>query len=356
MSSKAAATTAGSEPLPKVGLALVLALGLAAPASCRPREAPRPESKLAASLADRGFYGTIVPRKATPLHAPPNVFRMKGWNSRSTSIKLITLVPDGSKVDKDQEVARFEFGSEEALPWIKKRVAETKAELESAKNRNDEDARRRRSDAAVKRLHQESAELDTGKAGLVSERDLSLFRLNAARAKVEAEASARLAAAQAGSAAAELVFFDVRADDWNNSIERYNAYERRTHVIAPHAGLVRYAYLNHARRKVQKPDDMPSGTPFVYVAEDDRLSVEALIPEHRVSAFSVGQTINVRLPDDERRVPAVVRAILPFPQEIGFLRGDDELPDAREKAYPVIADIDPAPAFFSSGLEVRVEP
>lgn len=333
-------------------LALLL-LGLAA---CKPREAPRPESKLAASLADRGFYGTIVPRKATVLHAPPNVFRMKGWNSRSSNIKLISLVPDGSTVEKDQEVGRFEFNNEEALPWIKKRVAETKADLESAKNRNDEDARQRRSDAAVKRLAQQSAELDLGRKGLVSERDLALFKLGAERARIEAEASARLASAQGQSAAAELVFFDVRADDWNNSIERYNAYERRTHVLAPHAGLVRYAYLNHARRKVQKPDDMPSGTPFAFVAEDDRLSVEALIPEQRISAFAVGQKISVRLPDDERRVVGVVRSILPFPQEIGFLRGDDELPDAREKAYPVIADIDPAPAFFSTGLEVRVEP
>ena len=108
-----------------------LAFLLLALAACKPREAPRPEGKLAASLADRGFYGTIVPRKATALHAPPNVFRMKGWNSRSTNIKLISLVPDGSTVEKDQEVGRFEFNNEEALPWIKKRVAETKAKRDA---------------------------------------------------------------------------------------------------------------------------------------------------------------------------------------------------------------------------------
>ncbi|MFO0758877.1 MAG: HlyD family efflux transporter periplasmic adaptor subunit [Byssovorax sp.] len=338
---------------PLLIFAAAIALGCASPDE---RSKPRPESKLAASLADRGFYGTIVPRKATPLHAPPNVFRMKGWNSRSTSIKLISIVPDGATVKKDEEVARFEFGSEEALPWIKKRIAETKADLDNAKTRNDEDARRRRSDAAVKKLAQESAELDLGRKGLVSERDLALFGLAAARAKVEADASSQQARAQVASADAELVFFDVRADDWNNSIERYNAYEKRTHIPAPHAGIVRYAYLNHARRKVQKPDDMPSGTPFVFIAEDDRLSVETYIPEHRLGALGPGKTISVRLPDDERRVPATVRQVLPFPQEIGFLRGDDELPDAREKAYPVIADIDPAPPFLSSGLEVRVEP
>ena len=160
----------------------------------------------------------------------------------------------------------------------------------------------------------------------------------------------------ARSAVRPLILFDARADDWRNSIERYHAYERRTHILAPHAGLVRYGYLNHARRKLQKPDEMPSGTPFVFIAEDERLSVEMFVPEHRIRGISIGQKVHARLPDDERRIPAIVRAILPFPQEIGFLRGDDDLPDAREKAYAVVADFTDAPPFFSTGIEVRVEP
>lgn len=336
-------------------LAILLALVIAAGCAKAGGTAKAPPKK-GASLAERGFYGTITPRRATPLHAPPNVFRIKGWNSRSTWIKLIDVVQDGTRVEAKKEVARFEFPHEEALPWIKKRVTETQADLDNVRNNMEQDARLLGSAADVRGLARESAELDTGKQGLVSDRDLALLKLGAQRAAVEEDAAKQRVAASGARAVAELAVFNARADDWKNSIERYNAYERRTHIFAPHEGLVRYGYLNHARRKLQKPDDMPSGTPFIFIAEDERLAVEFLVPEHRVGAMSAGQKVSARLPDDERRVPATVREILPFPQEIGFLRGDDELPDAREKAYMVIADFDQAPSFFSSGIEVRVEP
>jgi multidrug efflux pump subunit AcrA (membrane-fusion protein) len=334
---------------------LAALLALVPLSACNRAPAPPPAAtRRAEALA--GFYGTITPRSATAMHAPTNVFRMKGWNSRSNWIKLVDVVADGSRVEAGKEIARFEFGSEDALPWIKKRVAETNADLESTRAAMAEDGRQLRSAAAVSKLDRERAELDTGKVGLVSERDLSLLKLAAARAAVEQGAADERVVSTSARAAAELSVFNARADDWKNSIERYNAYERRTHVMAPHAGLVRYGYLNHARRKLQKPDEMPSGTPFVFVAEDERLSVEFLVPEHRVRDFSIGQRVSARLPDDERRVIASVRTILPFPQEVGFLRGDDELPDAREKAYAVVADFEQAPPFFSTGIEVRVEP
>jgi multidrug efflux pump subunit AcrA (membrane-fusion protein) len=314
------------------------------------------EQKRAAALAERGFYGTITPRKATPLHAPPNVFRFKGWNSRSTWIKVIEVVADGARVTAGQEVARFEFSYEDALPWIKKRITETSADAESTKNRGQEEARQLDSAAAVKGLDRQKAELDTDKAGLVSDRDLALLKLAAQRAHAEEDAAVSQARAARSRSAAELYVYDARADDWKNGVQRYQAYERRTHILAPHAGLVRWGYLNHARRKLQKPDDMPSGTPFVFVAEDERLSVEFLVPEHRVREIAVGKKVTARLPDDERRAVAVVREILAFPQEVGFLRGDDELPDAREKAYAVIADFDQPPPYLGTGIEVRVEP
>lgn len=332
-------------------------VALAALAACSRAPGASPaEKKPAVTLADRGFYGTITPRRATAIYAPSNVFRIKGWNSRNSWIKLVEVVPDGARIEAGQEIARFEFSHEEALPWLKKRIAETQADLDNTRNYAAEDARKLRSEAEVRALDRERAQLDTGKKGLVSDRDLALLELGARRAAAEEEAARARVGAASGRTAAELSVFDARADDWKNGIQRYDAYERRTHIVAPHAGLVRYGYLNHARRKVQKPDDMPSGTPFVFVAEDPRLSVQFFVPEHRVRAVSVGQKVSARLPDDERRVLAVVREILPFPQEIGFLRGDDELPDAREKAYAVIADFADTPAFFGSGIEVRVEP
>ena len=100
---------------------------------------------------------------------------------------------------------------------------------------------------------------------------------------------------------------------------------------------------------------MPSGTPFVYIAQDEGLSVEFFVPEHRVAKLAVGGTVRVRLADDERRCDAKIVSVDPFPQEIGFLRGDDELPDAREKAFAVSAELIDPPSLMQSGLEVRVE-
>jgi hypothetical protein len=133
-------------------------------------------------------------------------------------------------------------------------------------------------------------------------------------------------------------------------------YERRVHVIAPHDGWVRHAFINNHRRKVQKPDHMPSGTPFLYIAQNEGLNVEFFVPEHRITRIEIGAKVRVRLADDERRTDAKVVSIAAFPQEIGFLRGDDELPDAREKAFMVSAELEAPPAFMQSGIEVRVEP
>jgi hypothetical protein len=334
-----------------------LACMLVLVAACSRRAGPAPPAtEVHASLADKGFFGRITPRTATPLHAPLNVFRVKGWNSRSNWIKLVDVVADGTRIEAGKEVARFEFPHEDALPWIKKRLAEGEADLERARTWTAERTRSTSSNAALAALTRQRAELDTHKAGLVSERDLSLLKLGFARATVEEEAATGLAAAMVGQNGSELALYEARAAEWKVHLARYGEYEKKTHVLAPDGGWVRYGYLNHARRKLQKPDDMPSGTPFVYVAADERLSVELYVPEHRVAAIAIGKTVQVRLPDDEKRAPATVRTVAPFPQEIGFLRGDDELPDAHEKAYVVVADLEAPPPQFSSGIEVRVEP
>ena len=55
-----------------------------------------------------------------------------------------------------------------------------------------------------------------------------------------------------------------------------------------------------------------------------------------------------------REVEAVVREMEDFPQEIGFLRKNDELPTAREKAYVVRADFVGTSQEMKAGLEVKV--
>lgn len=340
-------------------LPLLVQLALAG-AGCEttlgPAGAAPSASASAAPLADKGFYGKVVPRKATPLHAPPNVFRMKGWNSTSTWIKLMEITPDGTRVEPGKEVGRFEFQSEDALPWIKQRIGEAQAELENQRTETMLQTRRERAHAERLGLAAERAELETGKAGLVSERELALLRNEHAQAEEEAASARRKAASWDSQARATLSLFEARAAEWTSGTDRYAMYEKRVHVLAPHAGWVRHAYINNHRRKVQQPDHMPSGTPFVYIAEDEGLSVEFFVPEHRIAKLVIGGTVRVRLADDERRCDARITTIAPFPQEIGFLRGDDELPDAREKAFQVTAELLEPPPLMQSGIEVRVEP
>src|SRR5262249_33918836 len=160
-------------------------------------------------------------------------------------------------------------------------------------------------------------------------------KLALARSTVEEQAAGSLVTAAAAEGDADIALLTARAGEWKVGLERYAEYEKKTHILAPETGWVRYGYLNHARRKLQKPDDMPCGTPFVYIARDELLSVEFYIPEHHARLVSPGKSVRVRLPDDEKRALATVRTVAPFPQEIGFLRGDDELPDAHEKAFVV---------------------
>jgi hypothetical protein len=336
-------------------LALVLA-GAGCDTTLGPAGAAPSASASAAPLADKGFYGKVVPRKATPLHAPPNVFRMKGWNSTGTWIKLMEITPDGTRVEAGKEVGRFEFQSEDARRWIEENIRSSRADLEGVRSEMLQGQRRMSADAERLDLAAERAELETGKRGLVSERELSLLEIAHDRARVEATSAEHKAASYEHEVRAALAVAQARLEAWTSGTDRYAMYEKRVHVLAPHAGWVRHAYINNHRRKVQQPDHMPSGTPFAYIAEDEGLGVEFFVPEHRIAKLAIGGTVRVRLADDERRCDAKITFIAPFPQEIGFLRGDDELPDAREKAFQVTAELMEPPPLMQSGIEVRVEP
>ena len=56
----------------------------------------------------------------------------------------------------------------------------------------------------------------------------------------------------------------------------------------------------------------------------------------------------------DARWETTVRTIEDIPQEIGFLRKDNELPNAREKAYVGFADLPENTKGLASGTEIRV--
>jgi hypothetical protein len=93
----------------------------------------------------------------------------------------------------------------------------------------------------------------------------------------------------------------------------------------------------------------------VSIARDARLSVRFFVPEHRVDEIRAGGTVRVRSVTSADEHPATVRHVDRFPQEVGFLMEDDQRPDAREKAYVVLADL-ADPGDLVAGNEVRVAP
>jgi hypothetical protein len=140
-----------------------------------------------------------------------------------------------------------------------------------------------------------------------------------------------------------------------DDLARYNFYEKRFTVRAPHDGVVRHAFNPRERRKVQKGDGISSGQKLMSVAKDARLAVRFFVPEHRVAMVKDGTELTVTGAASAEELPAVVKAIDFFPQEIGFLLENEELPNGREKAFQVRGELLKPIEGVSAGTEIRVK-
>ena len=98
---------------------------------------------------------------------------------------------------------------------------------------------------------------------------------------------------------------------------------------------------------------MRPGTHVLSIAPNSALSVRVFVPEHQVARFKHDRTIIVEGLDGTE-IAGRVRHIDPIPQELGFLREDDELPNGREKVFSVLADFADDVEGLSAGNDVRV--
>lgn len=300
------------------------------------------------------FDGRIVPTNATDLHAPQNVFRVANWSSDSGWAKLVELVDEGTEVKAGDVVARFEFRGIEALPRINERIRQARAD--SAKRAIELEAERRtlESERDKRVLAAERAQLDTLKAGVVSERQLALYGIERDIARFEADAMVERLAVHGRHAAATRAWHAEEVGRAEAQMTRFEAYKHRFELRAPHAGVVRHAFLPHERRKVKKGDGMAVGRHVLSIARDEQLSVRFFVPEHRAHELVAGRKVRVRVPTSGDDVPAVVRSVDQFPQEMGFLLEDERRPDAREKAFVVVADFTGPTGELAAGHEIRV--
>ncbi|MEM1348910.1 MAG: hypothetical protein AAGI01_10165, partial [Myxococcota bacterium] len=231
-------------------------------------------------LGPISFDGYIVPTSATKLLAPQNTFRVNGWTSHNSWIKLEELVDDGATVEGGDVVAKFKFDGERALPKVRAQLAQAQASRDQAFVSVERHVTDMRAAVARNGLNAQQAELDTKKQGIVSARELEELGIAHLQAQFEAEAAERRLHAYLSLISADRAFRDKDVERQQTNMSRFAIYRERFNVRAPHDGVVRHAFMRRHRRKVQKGDGMPSGRHFASVAQDGDVALKFFIPEH----------------------------------------------------------------------------
>ncbi len=313
-----------------------------------------PIARGAALRAELAFDGYVVPLNAIELRAPQNTFRVGNWNSDSSWIKLLELVDDGETVKAGDVIAKFEFPGDRAKTYVLEQIRSAEAQRDNSGITQEAEVDRLKADERHKRLDAERAELDTQRRGVVSERDWELAKISYQQAVFDADASGEHRDAVKRALQAESAFHDRNVDRAQSLQTRYDTYSKMFAVHATHDGVVRHAFHKRRGRKVEKGDGMPAGMHFASLAKDKKVWVQFFVPEAQYNELEGAKEFLVEATTATASVPVTVERIEEFPQELGFLKNADGLPNAREKAYVVWATFAAQPEKLSAGVEVRV--
>ncbi len=300
------------------------------------------------------YSGHVVPVSATDLRAPQNSFRIGGWSSDSGWIKLQDLPPDGSEVKKGDTVAGFEFRGEEARPRVQDDIDKALAGQAQADIKIAQERRELRTQLERQSLEAQRLELETRREGVVSKRQSELAKIAYAQAEFEVKGLRQRLAVLARKAQSERAYHATAVARARGDMERLEKIKARYEVKAPHDGVLRHARARRERRKVQKGDGMPAGYKFSALALDKEVQLEFYVPEVRAADVKTGMSLVAEHTASGETATVTVTEIDSFPQEMGFLRDDNEMPGAREKAYVVRARFAVTPRSMKAGVEVRV--
>lgn len=303
---------------------------------------------------DLAYDGYIVPRNAKELRAPQNTFRVGSWNSTGSWIKLLQLTDDGEAVKAGDVIAKFEFPGDRAKEYVDQQIRSAEASRDQSGVSQATEVDILVADEQRKRLDAQQAELDTLRRGVISERDWELAKLTHQQAVFDADATGQHREAVKRAMRAEASYHDRNVDRAQALQDRFDTYARLFEVRAEEDGVVRHAFHRRRGRKVQKGDGMASGMHFASLATDTEVWVQFFVPEARWSELEGATRFIVESPTMSASVPVTVHKVEGFPQELGFLKNDEALPNAREKAYVVWALFDQQPQNLSAGVEVRV--
>lgn len=336
----------------KVRLLISLPLLLAGCAEATASRAGAPSAEEAPAAFS--YSGHVVPVSATDLRAPQNSFRIGGWSSDSPWIKLQRLLPDGAEVEKGEFIAAFEFRGEEARPRVQEQIDRALANQAQSQIQIAHETRELRTQLERQTLEAKRLELETRKEGVVSRRQSSLARIAYEQAQFEVRGLRQRLGVLQRKAASERAYHEVAVSRAKHDMDRLEKIKARYTVLAPHSGVLRHARARRERRKIRKGDGMPAGYKFSALALDKRVQLEFYVPETRAADITVGMQLVAEHPASGETTVATVTEIDSFPQEMGFLRDNKEMPGAREKAYVVKATFATTPRSMKAGVEVRV--
>jgi hypothetical protein len=297
--------------------------------------------------------GRIVSINATELRAPQNRLKIDEWYAERGWTKLIKLLADGTAVKKGDVVARFRFWFDRALPWVENRLNLARAGLAESGIQLRREETALETTLAEKRIAAARAAVDLEKERAISRRQLAQFRIALKQLEFDVMAAGKRLAAFQRARQAELAYHQQRVRTYEDARQRFFRQKAAFTLKAPHDGIVRHVYDRDNRRKVNQGDGVHSGMPVVSIAKGEIVTLNFFLPEERFHRVKLGDQVDVIPPRGGSILKAKVTAIEPVPQELGFLLNDEELPNARERAFVVVGTFAAPPQNLPTGSEVR---
>jgi len=339
--------------------AIALLILAAADAACRGSPTGREPASPAATGAASGkpeFTGEVIPTRAVEFYSPLiSFYILNTWGMLRSEWKLLELVEDGARVEAGAVVAQFDDAYlQKGLQVVEKERGEVEADADKRAAQLEAEVASLVLDVQQKEIDARKGALDVTRAPVVSGNQNALNVIASEITAFEAEAAKKKLAAARAKRTAEGAYYATAIRAAGDNLTWIKSISGRLKLHAPQAGVVRHLFLPQERRKVQKGDTPSGGKPFLAIASDEELSVRCYLPEREVAKLAPGSRLDVVVPYGDKPLPATVRTIQYFPQELGFARGDPELPNAREIVHVVVADLVPRPVGLSTGVEVKV--
>jgi multidrug efflux pump subunit AcrA (membrane-fusion protein) len=336
--------------------ALLVPCALAACRDGADAPSPPPGATTAEESAVPEFPGEVIPTNAVELYSPLISFDLLNfWGWSNSSWKLIELVEDGTRVAAGDVVAEFDGAwIQKVLQELEQQHGQVEADAGKSAAQLEAEVASLALDVRQKEIDAKKGVLDLSREPVVSANQHALNVITSEIAAFESDAARKKLIAARAKRTAETAYYRAAVEAADENWDWLKSISGRFRLRAESAGVVRHLFLPQERRKVQKGDTPSGGKPFLAIAEDEELSVRCYLPEREIAKLAPGSKLGVVVPFGDKPLSAVVRTIQYFPQELGFARGDPELPNAREIVHVVVADLVPRPAGLSTGVEIKV--